>query len=383
MVGSGAAGMLGVGGQPTVDDGGRGGSPGGADGQAGRAQAGNAQAGMGGDIQGGVASDAGNGGAAGCDASSADALPVTSSAPRTLAETGLFSSTAPLEVAPNVRHYVPKYPLWSDGAEKDRFVYIPSCSTIDTSDMDHWKFPVGTRLWKTFAVDGARIETRMLHRYGAAQTDWLFATYQWNEDTPDDPTMATSVPDGVTNANGTDHDIPSETQCQSCHGKLRERVLGFGAFQLSHPANGDDLTIQTLSNMGWLTVPAPEGFEVPGTPVQQAALGYLHGNCGGCHNSGAQLPPSSPLLLRLLVGQTDYAQTDIVQTSVGVATFGEPAASGAWRIAPKDPSNSSVLTRMQARGSELQMPPLETTSSELPDTQGGVADVAAWIASLQ
>jgi hypothetical protein len=370
---SGTGGMPAFAGQPTVEPGGSGGT------QAGTSSE---PAGTAGEIQGGMAGNGGSAGAGGCTALQIDPLPPTSVAPHTLAETGLFSGAAPLTLAAYVHHYVPKYPLWSDGADKDRYIYLPQCSTIDTSDMDHWKFPVGTRLWKTFAIGSKRIETRMLHHYGATQSDWLFATYQWNETTPDEPTAALSVPDGVQNANGTDHDVPSETECQNCHGKLRERVLGFGAFQLSHSGTGDDLTIETLSNMGWLSVAAPEGFAVPGTPVQQAALGYLHGNCGGCHNSGAQLPPSSPLLLRLLVEQTDYAQTDTVSSTIGVATFGEPAASGAFRIAPSAPANSSVLTRMQARGSELQMPPLETTSSELPDASG-VAAVAAWVASLQ
>jgi hypothetical protein len=286
---------------------------------------------------------------------------------------------------------VPRYPLWSDGADKDRYIYIPKCSTIDTSDMDHWEFPVGTRLWKTFAVagsagaaDSARIETRMLHHYGPGQGDWLFAAYQWDESAPDDPAAAVSVPGGVTSANGTDHDIPSEGECLNCHGKLRERVLGFSAFQLSHSGISDDLTIERASNLGWLTVPAPDGFEVPGTPVQQAALGYLHGNCGGCHNSNGQLPPGSPMLLRLVVDQTEYTETDLVATTVGIATFSEDAATSDMpRIAPMDPANSSVLIRMQARGTELQMPPLVTTSTKVADTSGGVADVTAWVSSLQ
>lgn len=377
---SGAAGMLAVAGQPAVEHGGGGVSQAGTAGE---------RAGTGGEAQAGMAGDTASAGAEGCIAPDVDLLPPTSTAPRTLAETGLFSSIQPVALASHVRHYVPKYPLWSDGADKDRYIYIPKCSTIDTSDMDHWKFPVGTRLWKTFTVatsgggvTNKRIETRLLHHYGSAQADWLFAVYQWNEGTPNDPAAAILVPDGVKNANGTDHDIPSETECQNCHGKLRERVLGFGAFQLSHSGDGDDLDMEAISNMGWLTVPAPEGFAVPGTPIQQAALGYLHGNCGGCHNRSAQLPPSSALLLRLLVGQTAYAETDVVTTTVGVATFGEPAASGEFRIAPMDPAGSSVLTRMQARGTELQMPPLETTSTELPDTTGGVAEVAAWVAAI-
>ncbi|HKO49309.1 MAG TPA: hypothetical protein VJV79_16360, partial [Polyangiaceae bacterium] len=319
----------------------------------------------------------------------------TSTVPRSLAETGLFAGspgapgTAALTLAAQVRPFVPKYPLWSDGADKDRYIYIPKCAAIDTSNMDQWRFPVGTRVWKTFIVPTAlgerkRVETRLLHRYGEAREAWLYAAYQWDEGAPNDPGLALPRPSGVLNANGTSHDIPSELECADCHGKLPARVLGFSAFQLSHSASGDDLNIERISNLGWLTVPAPGGFAVPGSPVQQAALGYLHANCGNCHNSNGQSPPGSPMLLRLLVEQTDYASTDVVTSTVGVDTFSNDAFdNGTARIFPMDPSKSSVLIRMQIRGTELQMPPLVTTSSKVADATGGVADVSAWINSLE
>lgn len=318
-----------------------------------------------------------------------DALPPTSAAPSTLAATGLFTgSTATLST--RVRHFVPKYPLWSDGADKDRYIYIPPCATIDTSDMDQWRFPVGTRVWKTFTVPGApgssgkRIETRLVHRYGEAREAWIFAAYQWDESAPDDPSKALPKPMGVSNASGTSHDIPSELECANCHAKLPSRVLGFDAFQLSQAAAGSDLDIARASELGWLSVPAPGGFAVPGTPVQQAALGYMHGNCGNCHNSNSQSPPGSPMYLRLSVSQTDYATTDVVASTVGVPTFSNDSFDAdTLRVSPMNPSKSSILIRMQTRGSERQMPPLVTTSSKVADTSGGVADVTAWINSIQ
>jgi hypothetical protein len=330
-------------------------------------------------------------------------LPPTSTIPATLAETGLFATVdgaggdgsggaggasgvdlaMPIAYASYVQTFEPKYPLWADGAVKDRRVYIPKCSTIDTTDMDHWKFPVGTRFWKTFSVANKAVETRMLHHFGPGETDWLYAAYQWNDAQPSDPTAAVSVPAGVT-ALGTGHDIPAQGQCINCHAKLSERVLGFGAFQLSHDTNGADLTIKKISNLGWLSKPAPDGFAVPGTPVQQAALGYLHGNCGGCHNQGQTIPsPDKPLFLRLLVGKKDYATTDTVVTTLGVTVVsGNNAISGMQRIHAMDPLHSALLLRMQDRGTPLQMPPLNTTSTKVPDTAGGVAAVTAWVNSI-
>ena len=66
--------------------------------------------------------------------------------------------------ADGVLSYQPAYELWSDGAEKERFVYLPPETQIDTSNPDRWTFPVGTRFYKTFAVGGKRIETRLIEK---------------------------------------------------------------------------------------------------------------------------------------------------------------------------------------------------------------------------
>jgi hypothetical protein len=303
--------------------------------------------------------------------------------PATLAETGLFaaaSSSAPgslPQVAAYVRLYEPKYGLWADGFGKDRYVYVPACATIDTRDMDHWQFPVGTRLWKHFSVGGKLVETRLLHRYGSGAADWLYGTYGWSPDKPNDPTAAVAVLHGQPNANGTQHDIPDPWECGACHGKLPDKPLGFSAIQLSHSGNG--LTIQKLSDLGWLTVPARSGFKVPGNPVQQAALGYLHANCGGCHNSAGELPRDDPMKLRLLVTQTSYDETDSVLTTIGVPTLNaDPELYGRPRIDPQSAGTSAIYLRMSNRD-QYPMPPIAT---EQPDSAGGVAAVKAWIDSL-
>ena len=267
--------------------------------------------------------------------------------------------------------------MWADGAGKDRYIYLPPCETIDSRDMDHWSFPVGTRLWKHFSVAGKLVETRMIHRFGPAPTDWLFATYGWDVNKPTDPRAAVAVLHGLPSANGTIHDIPDPSACTACHGKLPDKPLGFGAIQLSHAGAG--LTMQKLSDWGWLSTPARKGFAIPGTSVQKAALGYLHANCGGCHNGQADIPRDNPMKLRLLVGQTDYAQTDAVRTTVGVPTLNEyPELHSKPRIDPQAPSNSAVFLRVSDRN-KFPMPPLAT---KLPDIDGGVAAINAWISSM-
>lgn len=67
---------------------------------------------------------------------------------------GLYANTATKTLAPYVQAFSPKYPLWSDASVKNRWAYVPTCATIDTTNMDSWSFPVGTRFWKEFIVAG-------------------------------------------------------------------------------------------------------------------------------------------------------------------------------------------------------------------------------------
>jgi len=311
-----------------------------------------------------------------------DTLASTPVAPESLSATGLYSDIGSHAVAAHAESFTPKYPLWSDGAEKTRWVYLPECAQIDTSDMDEWSFPVGTRAWKEFALDGKRLETRLVHRYGPGANDFLYATYAWN----DDETDATKVDTGVENARGTEHDIPPVTACRSCHGGVPgnggtpARYLGFSAIQLSHAGPG--VTMATLSASGALTVPAPGGFTVPGTPLEQDALGYLHANCASCHNA---TPDGLGFLgMSMRVSTADVAvgttavYTDVVNQPV--TFFTGPCTH---RVAGMDVANSCVHYRMSQRGDDMtinidQMPPLAT---DLVDA-AGLATIEAWIETL-
>jgi len=305
-----------------------------------------------------------------------DRLPFLPTPPDRLSKTGLYASAGATALSPRALAYQPAYELWSDGAVKSRHAYLPKCAKIDDSDMDHWSMPVGARFWKEFRRDGVLVETRLIHRFGPGPDDWTFAAYQFSAN---DATDATIVPGatGAQNVNGTPHDIPSLVQCKNCHTKLPERVLSFSAIQLSHSGRGE--TITTLSSGGRLTVPSPNGFSVPGNATQQAALGYLHANCGNCHNSAFA---GTTLRMRLLVAQRTVAATDAYTTAVNVPTT-TYACNGAGvgacdRIEPGAPARSAIVQRMSSRVAGTQMPPLGT---ELVHSTG-VDAVSAWITGL-
>jgi hypothetical protein len=111
-----------------------------------------------------------------------------STLPRTLRDTGLYAAGSGSVVRDGIAAFSPQYPLWSDGAEKRRWLYLLIGSFIDASQPDAWVFPPGTRLWKEFSYEGRAVETRYIERQ--SDGSWRFATYVWNEAPREVPSTA-------------------------------------------------------------------------------------------------------------------------------------------------------------------------------------------------
>jgi hypothetical protein len=291
-----------------------------------------------------------------------------------LAETGLFADFAAKRVSPDLLEFEPTHKLWSDGATKRRWLRLPPGTRIDTSDMDHWVFPVGTKLFKEFSLDGVLLETRLVERYGTGPEDYWMGAFVWNGDGTD----AVLAPDGQADINGTMHDAPSQKDCGLCHRGDVGRVLGFSAIQLSRTTNPP--AMPELIAMGALSDPpaTPGGYPVPGDVTTAAALGYLHANCGHCHNKNGAAWPDTQMLLRLTVADRDAATSKVAQSIVGKDITYWRGGAITLRVAPGAPEMSGVFARMDTRGSKDQMPPIAT---ELVD-DAGVALVRQWISGL-
>lgn len=306
-------------------------------------------------------------------------------APARLSETGLFADVAAGIVSEGVLAFTPQYPLWTDGAAKRRWIALPPGTWIDASDVDHWQFPVGTRLWKEFAF-GRAVETRFMQHL--ADGSWSYATYVWS---PDGRTAELAPDAGVrgvaATAEGQSHDVPSVTDCRLCHEGTRTPVLGFTALQLSpdrdplapHATDrgADDVDLAGLVARGLLRNLPPAWTErapriAARTPRERAALGYLHGNCSSCHNATG---PLQRLGLRFDYPLAHAGLAPAIATTVGVASqFTRPDA--ALRIAAGEPEHSVVTRRLGATDALVQMPPF---GRHLAD-RDALALVAGWIA---
>jgi hypothetical protein len=289
-----------------------------------------------------------------------------------LEDTGYFGAEG--MPAGDLEAFEPAYALWSDGAVKRRWVRLPPGTLIDTSDMDHWQFPIGTKLWKEFARDGVPLETRLIERYGAGAEDYWMGAFVWS----DDGKQATYAPDGASDVHGTTHDVPAAKLCGDCHRGDKGRVLGLSALQLSHDRPG--LTLDRLAERGLLTDPPPAGahYAAPGDPTTAAALGYLHANCGHCHNENGASWPDTQMVLRLVVAEQTAADSAVFRSLVGRKLQSWRSDTFTTRVVAGDPGASALIARMKARGSKDQMPSLAT---EVIDP-AGIAAVEAWISSL-
>jgi hypothetical protein len=169
--------------------------------------------------------------------------------------------------------------------------------------------------------------------------------------------------------------------CERCHNPLKDHVLGFSALQLNHDQGG--LNLAMLGSEGLLTTPIPLTIKVPGNDQQtQDALGYLHANCGNCHNDSPGLTlesvPAPQLLLRLSVNDQTLEDTGTFKTAINQKTTASAELAIPYRISGGKVEDSAVHFRMTQRMVEDQMPPIGT---EMKD-QTGLELIRTWILSL-
>jgi hypothetical protein len=306
--------------------------------------------------------------------------------PQRLHDTGLYVPGTNVVRDGNLP-FSPQYALWSDGARKRRWIHLPPGTSIDAADANAWKFPAGTRLWKEFGY-GRPVETRMIERL--PDGSWRFASYAWNEA----GTEALLVPDDgavvpAANAPHGRHAIPSRSDCLACHEGAPVPVLGFSALQLSAdrdplaphaeattPAHVDlpRLVARGLvRNLPRELVDSPPRIAAQ-SPTARAALGYLHANCGHCHNAAGALQG-----LEFALAQRVDAG-DAAAALVGQASRYRPhGASSARRVVAGDTDASVVTLRMKTDNPFARMPPLGV---QVVDAEG-IALVERWIKDLR
>jgi hypothetical protein len=308
--------------------------------------------------------------AAGCEPSDG--------APDDLRCTGLYTDVAAKVLSPRARAFAPAVAFWSDGADKARWIDLPDGASIDTSSMDEWRFPIGTKVWKELRIDGRRLETRFMQK--VRDDRWVQAAYVWSAD----EASATRATDGAKlDVGGRVYAVPKSSECNDCHKGKKDKLLGFEAISLAEPG-ATGLTLDALAVERRLTAPPGQtSVTVAGDGAATAgpALAWMHVNCGTSCHTGTSTATAYGTGLRLRIGWDELTsvppdQWQMVRSTVGVAVK-TPKWAGDVRVVPGDPRASLVLRLLGQRGGE-QMPPIATSLVD----EAGRAAVEAWITAL-
>lgn len=290
--------------------------------------------------------------------------------PATLADYGFFADPAAQVPAAGVTPYRLNTPLYSDGADKLRFVYVPG-QRLTADGEGLLRFPVGTALIKTFAFgEGTQrrlIETRvLLHR----SEGWVALPYRWNEEQTDAVLALAGgrtqvvTPEGETIS----YRIPNKNQCKECHG-LEGAVVPIGP----KTRNMDT---------GWLEAvvgAVPEGADsMPRwearawAPVEAAARAYLDVNCAHCHRPGGAASNSG---LDLRWEQRDPEAFGVFKRPVAA---GRGSGGHEFGIVPGEPHASILVHRMESNEPGVAMPELGKSTVD----REGLGVVARWIEGM-
>jgi hypothetical protein len=316
--------------------------------------------------------------------------------------TGLYSCWTTKTVAAENRLYTPAFVLYSDGADKSRWLQLPPGSTIDTGGgdagtVDEWNLPVGTKVFKEFKLGGKHVETRQIWKASATET--IYSVWRWKDDESD--AILTYAGGLVPNPDrpGKNYEIPKTTQCPTCHNGHKDHFLSIDAWSLGAGATG--VTLDMLKTEGHLpswTYPTSIAQPQDSTGKFDKAAGFYYANCGFCHKPGMPAGNATGLFFHLPVaealpvdggGLPDGGagivgeQTPVYVTAVNVNKTGGFPAGVPKRIQPGDADASAVYIRDETRDPDggiapSQMPPLLVRTTD--DTQ--LEATRQWINSI-
>lgn len=235
----------------------------------------------------------------------------------------------------NFKLYSPQYPLYSDGAAKRRWVYIPEGASIDTSNPDAWVFPQGTILFKEFSVGGKKVETRVFEKVTnqSGFSAWRTSVYVWLTNqldadllkvdsfyTQTEAEMSPYQASAIANQ----YRMATLTQCQTCHSSPKDVSQGFNYLQLSDASKA--INVFALDNLGYFSNSINRLDVIPGNDYERSAIGYMQTNCATCHNGTGPGPHN----FKHLSTSRTLAEEPLIKSigaSSGLVTFGAPANS--------------------------------------------------------
>lgn len=291
--------------------------------------------------------------------------------PKTLAAYGFFDDAGADIPAAGVVGYTIAAPLFSDYADKDRFVFSPSPAPADVSGV--LEFPVGAALIKTFRYGAQKVETRvLLHK----DKGWKGYAYLWNEA----GTEATLALAGADLTLQTDHGIvqyhvPNANQCKACHIGADAAITPIGP-KLRNLNVGGQLAVLAAAGVIGASppdAPATADYRDETLAADLRARAYLDANCGHCHAPGHPADTSGLYL--------NWEESDPLRLGVNKRPVAAGKGSGHLKfdVVPGDADASILLYRMISTDPGAMMPELGRSVVHLE----GADLIRAWINGLE
>jgi uncharacterized repeat protein (TIGR03806 family) len=302
--------------------------------------------------------------------------------PPLLSAFGFFNGGADRPVA-GLIGYSLQTPLFSDYAEKQRFISLPKDGKIGIDASGRLNFPVGTALIKNFGYPDAKgklqiIETRLLlHR----AEGWVALPYVWRADGKDAELKlgGTRVPAAFKKPNGEmlsiSYAVPNKNQCKQCH-STSDAVTPIGPV-LQNMDFADAVTkkrfLSHFENPDLLLVPTMARWDNPKSGgIEDRALSYLMVNCGHCHkptgsasNSGLFFDDHKGGGAALGIGKRPVAA-------------GRGSGNFDFVIEPGHPERSILIHRMKSTDPGVAMPELGRATAH----DEGIRLLEEWIRGM-
>ncbi|GMV62034.1 MAG: hypothetical protein AMXMBFR74_12030 [Parvibaculum sp.] len=314
--------------------------------------------------------------------------------PQRLSAFGFFAD-APRQVpASGILPFAPATPLFTDFAEKRRFVYVPKGESAVYDAHESFAFPVGSALIKTFAYPAADrpgglklVETRVLLHH---EKGWQAWAYVWNDEQTDAELniAGAKIPMTVETPEGRAEDfvyaVPNKNQCKGCHAIGGEVApIGPKARNLNHVfayPEGPQNQLARWADAGFLaglpdlaSVPSVPDWLDETAPLDARARAWLDINCAHCHRREG---PGSNSGLFLTWDEKNPSALGVGKRPVAA---GRGAGHLSFDIVPGDPDASILLYRVESTEPGVMMPEL---GRSLTDARA-VTLLRDWIAAME
>jgi len=313
-----------------------------------------------------------------------------------LADYHLFTDDGAEHPNAGLTPYALNTPLFSDYAEKSRFLYLPPGKTARYRATGPLDLPVGATLIKTFAYPAdfrrpnekvRKLETRLLiHR----RSGWVALAYVWNAEQTEaklkraGTRIDVSFVDVKGRSRQIDYHVPNANQCKECH-SLSGRIAPIGpkARNLNGDfayAEGPENQLARWTRTGLLVgAPTPDKaprtarWDDPAEPIEARGRAYLDGNCGHCHNPRGMASNSGLFL--------DLEEVRGAKIGIGKRPVAAGKGSGDLEVdlVPGHPDASIIAYRMASTDPGVMMPELGRSIVH----EEGLALIREYIAKMQ